>query len=445
MAASPSVIYPAINKGAERTDLTSLGVCECPSGADFSDAFFGPRSEKELLDWLGLYLVPGMGAYSFNALLEAFSSPEAVFAADEAQRRERLPFLRDSLSRALSLGPSRDAAERQLEKCLKSGVRVLHESFAGYPVALRSLNVPPPFLFVKGGLMDSDIRAAAVVGTRNPSLQGSQAANEMAEELALYGFTIVSGLALGIDTLAHEAALKKEKRTIAVAGVGFDQIYPPENANLFHRIVEQGAVISEYPFGSQVRRSHFPRRNRIISGLSRAVLVVEAGADSGALITADFARKQGRPVFALPGAYYSKEAQGTNDLVRRGAGVICSVDDLLAYFEKLHRAPAPLNPEQGKELFLGKGYLQLRPRRKRMAREVSGISVFPNPELSPTEKTIAALLEKGPLSFDKLLEETKIRSDSTSTAAAATLPTLLLRLEIKRVIKKEPGARYALA
>ncbi len=417
-------------------------------------------SEEELISRLSLYLVPGMGSQSFRRLIQEFSSPMEVFAADEGQLRDRVPDLSEGLYRSLAKGPCVEAAERQLEACYRNGVRIIHESLDEFPSALRTLEGPPPFLFVKGNLEAMDDRAAAVVGTRNPSGPGGKAAWDMAGELAKMGFTIVSGMALGIDTLAHKAALDKEGRTLAVTGVGFEKIYPRENKDLFHRIAERGAVLSEYPFGSVVLRSNFPRRNRIISGLSRAVLVVEAGADSGALITADYARKQVRPVFALPGAFHDKETQGTNELVRRGAGVICGLEDLRAYFHKLREAPAPVDPEERMELFPVRGFLHSAPRRRKAQGGISGEkasqsvspssgmgrrnAVYPNPELSPTEKAVATLLEQGPLSFDNLLEGARRLPDFPVATALASFPTLLLRLEIKRVIKKEPGARFSL-
>ena len=219
--------------------------------------------------------------------------------------------------------------ERDLEKYEHSDIHVLTWDDASYPRLLRQINDPPPVLYIKGSLIDADDWAIGLVGTRRASVYGREAAEHLASDLARNHITVVSGLARGIDGFAHAAAIKAGGRTIAVLGCGVDIYYPPEHRKLADEIVQHGALISDYPPGTQPDSMNFPPRNRIISGLSLGVVVVEADEKSGALITSDFAAEQGREVFAVPGNIFNRSSRGANKLIQKGAKLVLSTADIL--------------------------------------------------------------------------------------------------------------------
>ncbi len=214
----------------------------------------------------------------------------------------------------------------------KLNLNVLTRQDDEYPQNLKNILYPPIVLYVKGRLKPQDCNSIAIVGSRLASFYGLSCAEKLAGELANYGLTVVSGMARGIDTASHRGALKQNGRTIAVIGSGFNRIYPPENKGLCEEIAGSGAVISEFPIDTPPEKENFPRRNRIISGLSLGVVVVEAARNSGALITADFALEQGREVFALPGKVDSSTSFGTNELIKQGAKLVSCVDDIIEEF-----------------------------------------------------------------------------------------------------------------
>jgi DNA processing protein len=281
----------------------------------------------DLRYWLGFNLVSGIGPRRLRALLDVFGEPSAAWNAPPAQLRDAGLDRRslDSLLKArteLSL-------DQELEKVQRAGVQLLCWDDEAYPRHLRNIYDPPPLLYVRGTLRREDEWAVAVVGTRRATVYGKEATRQLAGGLARNGITIVSGLARGIDAQAHRSAIDAGERTIAVLGCGVDVVYPPEHRNLAHAIVGQGALVSEYPLGTRPEASNFPPRNRIISGLSLAVVVVEAGARSGALITANSAAEQGRDVFAVPGSIFQRGSEGCNRLIRDGATPALSVSDVL--------------------------------------------------------------------------------------------------------------------
>jgi DNA processing protein len=274
-----------------------------------------------------LNLVKGIGPVRFRRLIDHFGDPQTAWQASLADlaaagldRRsiENLEQVRR--------GAQLDAALRAIDQ---TGAQVLTWDDEGYPRNLRDIPQPPPVLFVRGTLTPGDEWAVAMVGTRRASAYGKEAARELAAGLAANGVTVVSGLARGIDEVAHQAALEAGGRTIAVLGSGVDVIYPAENRGLAKAIVQAGAVVSDYPMGTAPEGTNFPPRNRIISGLSKGVIVVEAGEVSGALITTDFAAEQGRDVFAVPGSIRAPTARGTNRLIQQGAKLVTSVGDVL--------------------------------------------------------------------------------------------------------------------
>lgn len=267
--------------------------------------------------WIGFNLVKGIGAARLRALLAYFgdvatawqASPQALGAAGLSPKLVEA-FLR------VRAGVSLDQVWEQI---LAQGISVLTWEDPGYPRRLREIDQPPPVLYVRGALLPEDEWAVAIVGTRRITPYGRQVSEEVAGMLARNGVTVVSGLARGVDAVAHQAALNAGGRTIAVLGSGVDRIYPPEHRRLAERIIERGALASDYAPGTPPEGVNFPPRNRIISGLSLAVIVVEAGERSGALITAGFAADQGREVFAVPGNIRAPQSQGTNRLIQQGA------------------------------------------------------------------------------------------------------------------------------
>ncbi|MEZ4732682.1 MAG: DNA-processing protein DprA [Caldilineaceae bacterium] len=215
------------------------------------------------------------------------------------------------------------------QRLQRAGVQVLTWDDADYPTNLREIDAPPPVLYIRGQLCTEDLMAIAIVGTRRASAYGREVAHMAATEFAHNHITVVSGLALGVDTVAHRAALDAGGRTIAVLGSGVDQIYPAQNRELANEIIANGAIVSEYPLGTRPEANNFPPRNRIISGLSRGIVIVEASQRSGALITAEFAAEQGREVFAVPGSILHPGSAGCNQLIRQGAAPFLSVTDVL--------------------------------------------------------------------------------------------------------------------
>ncbi len=279
------------------------------------------------LYWVGLNLVKGIGSVRFKALVEAFGSPEAAWnTTPEAWREIGLSQKITESFQRVRKGVSLDQISERLQAL---GVEVLTWEDNGYPRHLKEIDQPPPVLYVRGTLLPEDDWAVAIVGTRRVTAYGRQVADDMATVLAHSGVTIVSGLARGIDSIGHQSAINAGGRTLAVLGNGVDMVYPPENRRLASQIIDHGALVSDYPLGTQPDGINFPPRNRIISGLSLAVIIVEAGLTSGALITATFAAEQGRDVFAVPGNINAPQSQGTNRLIRDGAQPLLSPQDVL--------------------------------------------------------------------------------------------------------------------
>jgi DNA processing protein len=277
--------------------------------------------------WLGFNLVKGIGPMKVRALLDYFGDLATAWKADAAALREA-GLDRRALSSLLKSRAELNL-DTQLARLAKQDVQVLTWDDADYPPRLLQIPDPPPVLYVRGQLMAEDQWALAVVGTRRASSYGRTVTQRLATDLAVNHVTVVSGLARGIDAEAHRAALQVGGRTIAVLGCGLDLIYPPEHRRLAREIVENGALVSEYPLGTRPEASNFPPRNRIISGLSLGVLVVEAGIKSGALITADYAADQGRDVFAVPGNLFVRSSAGTNRLIQDGAKLVTGAEDIL--------------------------------------------------------------------------------------------------------------------
>ena len=304
--------------------------------------------------WLGFSRVKGIGAARTKLLLDYFGDLSQAWGASELQLKQAglgkktiQSFLETRLSFDLDI---------EFEKLLNSGIRMLTIDDTEYPQRLLTIEYPPPVLFFKGEIMDCDSYAVAVVGTRYITAYGRQIANELGGFLARNHITVISGLARGVDSVAHRAALDAGGRTIAVLGCGVDIVYPPENRALAERVIRSGALISDYYPGTPPEGINFPPRNRIISGMSKASVIIEAGERSGALITAEFAASQGREVFAVPGSFYAPRSKGTNRLIRDGALPLLDFNDLLEALNLEHvdeyRYARKVIPENDIELLI---------------------------------------------------------------------------------------------
>jgi DNA processing protein len=284
------------------------------------------KGEKKRF-WVGFNKVHGIGPSRLEKLILAFGDIEDAWTASSSEL-EKAGLGRRYVKELVNSRAELDL-DKEMREIEEAGFHVVTWDDESYPKRLREISAPPPVLYVWGEISSGDRWATAIVGTRRPTSYGRTVTQELATALALSGVTVVSGLARGIDGLSHNAVLEAGGRTLAVLGSGLDQIYPPEHRNLAERIASRGAVVSDYPLGTRPEGRNFPPRNRIISGLSLAVVIVEAGEGSGALITADFAAEQGRDLYAVPGSIYSRASRGTNSLIQAGARSLTSVDDLL--------------------------------------------------------------------------------------------------------------------
>lgn len=282
---------------------------------------------KTIKYWVGFSLVPGVGRVRFAQLENYFGSLENAWQAGPADLKRA--GLDARVVRAITAARSGLSLDAEMEKLERYGVKVFCRNDPEYPSRLKEIYDYPPVLYVRGSLLPEDEWCLAVVGTRRATVYGRQVAEEMVTDLARSKITIVSGLARGIDSVAHHSALEAGGRSIAVFGCGLDMVYPSENATLARRVMEQGALVSEYPLGTKPRPENFPRRNRIMSGLSLGVLVIEASKTSGAMITAHLALEQNREVFAIPGSILAPQSRGTNHLIQEGAKLVQDYTDIL--------------------------------------------------------------------------------------------------------------------
>ncbi len=286
--------------------------------------------------WLALKQVPGVGNVLYKRLIETYQQPEAVFEASE-ESLANIDGMSQNVAQEIHSFKHFDDVDRDLEQIQKHHVSVLTLDDPAYPTLLSAIYDPPPLLYVKGfwGGKETELSAfdwgspIAVVGTRKTTPYGKRMTEQLCRQLTEQGVTIVSGFARGVDALAHRTALSAGGKTVAVLGCGLDVVYPPEHKQLYHDILEQGAILSEFPMGTPPVAHNFPRRNRIISGLSLGCLVVEAGLKSGSLITARLAMEQGREVFAVPGPAYSEMSAGPHQLISSGAKLVQNAADIL--------------------------------------------------------------------------------------------------------------------
>jgi DNA processing protein len=354
--------------------------------------------------WLGFNLVKGIGPAKLKVLIDRFGDVEGAWRASDGDLAA-LGLDRRTINTFLQTRSSVDL-DTELQKVRDARVDLLVWDSPGYPRYLKEISHPPPVLYIRGAIHETDEWAIAVVGTRRKTAYGRQVTKDLVRGLVNNNVTIVSGLARGIDSIAHEAAVDMGGRTIAVLGSGLDIIYPSENRTLANRIINgQGALISEFPIGTKPEGKNFPPRNRVISGLSMGVIVVEAGKRSGALITADFALEQDREVFAVPGNVTSPASRGTNSLIQEGAKLVRNVEDVL---EELNMV---------------------------MVQEKAAVQMS-MPE-SAEEAQLLKNLTHQPVHIDELIQQAGLPSSLVSS-------TLTL-MELKGMVRQVGGMQYVLA
>ncbi len=359
------------------------------------------------LPWLTLKNVPGIGNLLFKRLIDRLGSPEAVLAA-APQTLAAIDGVSTRLAAAVSRHQLSREARRRYRHAIDNGCRIILQADGDYPELLHQLPDPPPLLWVYGQLT-AQLPAVALVGTRRPTRYGIAATQKLAGDLTAHGLAIVSGLARGIDTAAHQATLQAGGITVAVLGSGLQSIYPPENRHLAERIAAGGgAVISEFDPDSGPEAHHFPVRNRIISGLSYGVVVIEAAKRSGSLITARLAAEQNREVFAVPGSIHSHQSYGTHILIKQGAKLVANVTDILEELPPAHGVTVADSAQ--------------RPPKQ------------PLPQLSADEMTIAGLLSDTEQHMDAMTRRAGLD--------AALVGATLLQLELKGVAVRRPGNMY---
>ena len=357
---------------------------------------------KSLSAWLKLSLIPGIGGETQRKLLTAFGSPEGIFSASHAALRT---VVGDKAIRLLLETDNSVAVNTACEWATGPDQHIVTLADSDYPRALLEIPDPPTVVYVRGRLELLNSPALGIVGSRNPTPQGLLNAEQFASALAGCGLTIVSGMALGIDAAAHRGALGAAGDTLAFIGTGIDRIYPARNRELAHEVGAKGAIVSEFPIGTPVIAANFPRRNRLISGISRGVLVVEAASESGSLITARLAAEQGREVFAIPGSIHSPQAKGCHQLIKQGAKLVETAQDILEELRWTGVTLPHADDESG---------------------EIS--------DNAPENHVLLAHMGFDPCSLDELV--------ARSGLSAENISVMLLHLELEGSIAGLPGSRY---
>ena len=387
-----------------------------PVGVDSSAEVAGASSRQSMArsglePWLRLQAIEGVGDLTIVRLVCAWHSPEAVLCAsrDELIQNGCSPQLADAIRRGPD-SPACRSIERELKAIERERVEVRSLLDSAYPARLKMIADPPPLLYITGTLTDQDALAVAIVGARRATAAGRAMTEELSHDLADAGMTVVSGLARGVDAAAHRGALAAQGRTIAVLGCGIDRTYPPEHERLRRQIEERGAILSEVPMGAPPHSHHFPRRNRIISGLSLGVIVTEAAIGSGSLITARLAAEQGREVFAVPGFVKEDTSRGTNALLKEGAALIERAQDVIdIVLPQL---------EPGLRLRLQSSHQKSEQR----------------DHLGGEEQRVYDALSYDPRTVDDVIVTTGL--------SVPTVMASLLSLELRQRVKQLPGQRY---
>lgn len=355
---------------------------------------------------IALNMLPTIGPVRLRRLLEVFKEPQQILSAKRTELR-KVEGIGGEVADQISGWESTVDLSAELDRVREFGVTVMTQASPSYPRTLREIHAPPIVLYVWGELKERDHHAIGIIGARRTTHYGVESAKKLSYQLAYAGLTVISGLARGIDTAAHQGALAAKGRTIAVIGSGLAKLYPPENAALAEKIrAGNGAIVSEFSMEIEPDRQTFPMRNRIISGWSHGVLVVEAGLNSGALITASQALEQGRSVYAVPGHINAPSAMGSNRLIQQGAKLVMDASDILDDLQVLLPETKP-SPEA---------------------------AARPLPQLSEEERRIYDAIEATETSIDDITEKTHLPSGTVSSA--------LLQLELKRLVKQLPGKYF---
>ena len=384
------------------------------------------RPEQNRIAWLKLKLVPGLGNKSILNLLEFFGSPEDILAAG-SKRLSEAGIARDKALQALAAKQFSRDPESEWKALKERNIGLICFGDADYPSNLAGIPDPPAVLFVRGTVEPRDLVSIAVVGSRYATPAGIIFTEKICSDLARSGVTVVSGFAVGIDSAAHRGTLKAGGRTLAVLGCGVDVNYPAMNADLGREIVRSGAMLSEFPLGTPPNAGHFPGRNRIISGLSLGVVVVEAAEKSGSLITARYALEQGREVFAVPGMARSMRSKGAHQLIKQGAKLIEDAEDVLEEIRPLIRSSQPsTSPESG-------GKIQ-RDASSSFAKRDGEDKGGAETSFSPEEGALLKILDKIPKHIDEIVQESCM---PVQRAAA-----VLLALELKGLVSQLPGKYF---
>lgn len=374
---------------------------------------------ENLKYWLALHLIEGLGNVGIRNLIDAFQSPEPIFHAT-LQEIKKVPGISGKAAANILAFNDWRTTEEELERTEKSRVSIVTLHDPSYPKNLLQIHDCPSVLYVRGSLIEEDVYVS-VVGSRQASTYGKFCTERLSRELAMNGVTVVSGMARGIDSAAHRGALTGKGRTVAVLGCGIDVVYPPENQRLHDEIAAHGAVITEFPFSTPPNGPNFPARNRIISGMSLGVVIVEANERSGSLITARLALEQGREVFAVPGEIDSPGSRGTHKLIREGAKLIMNVHDIL---EEI----VPQLDKNTREKICKKSTSP--PETKTPSVRPS----LPAPDVDEKERVVLSLISENPMDVDTIID--------TAGFSAPEIMNILLSLELKGYVDPLPGKRY---
>ena len=406
-------------------------------------------TEKEAL--ILLNSLKDFGFIRMNSLLKLYKTPQQILEKGTLSGLQRAEGIGKVVASSI-VETSKDGKEkltRELDLVKKNKIKVISIFDKEYPSLLKATYNPPILLYVKGEIRPEDTISLGIVGSRLSSYYGLETATRLASHLARQGITIVSGMARGIDTASHKGALQAKGRTIAVLGSGLGVIYPRENKKLFLEIAESGAVVSEFPYETIPDRQNFPMRNRIISGLSLGIVVVEAAKYSGSLITANFALEQGREVFAVPGKVSSATSKGTNNLIKRGAKLAEDADDIIEELEPLigrylevikkdnisrettSTGGRPGSVERSAQRPVD---LRLKPLSGAAGRDGNPVRAALQPRLSTEEKKVYQPLSDEPVHIDEIVEKVRL--------PVANVSSILMKLELNQLIRQLPGKRF---
>ena len=404
------------------------------------------RFTEETKSLVHLSIIPGVGYQTIQRLLTAFGSAQRALDAT-LEELTQVEGLTANISQQLGSGKSRVSVDQELELIEAHNCHLLAINDSAYPMLLKEIADPPPLLYVRGELGQPDAPSITIVGTRSPTNYGKTISRQLSQQLAESGVTVISGFARGIDTCAHQGALQANGRTIAVLGNGLSQIYPAENRELADEIMKSGALISEFPMTVPPFPKNFPRRNRVVSGMSSGTVVVEASTRSGSLITARHAAEQGREVFAVPGQIFSNQSKGSHQLINQGAKLINAIDDIWEAFPNRRLTPSLTSPPT--QLPLDQNDSARGRVNSNLFAEVSAHdtsigstgtssenpSVQATQQLSTDERAILEAISAPCSHIDQIARTTALPMNKVSSA--------LVMLELKGIVQQMPGKQFA--